>query len=186
MNRNEILRYLRTNIQVKDEQLDLMIEEAMTEVNQTVRPKNIYKIFDAKIDDQKITIENMCFKSSKLAENLKGCKQLAILAVTLGTEGDRLLRKYSSESASLVIMQAVLASKVEEICDKVQNDIEKQFNVKTRQRFSPGYYDLDISEQKKIFQLLDITKRCSIVLTDSYQMIPTKSVTAFTGIDYEY
>ena len=82
-------------------------------------------------------------------------------------------------------MQAVLTEMIEQECDKVQEIIEKESSAKTRQRYSPGYFDLDISEQKKIFSLLEITKRCGITLTDTCQMIPTKSVTAFTGIDYE-
>ena len=157
----------------------------MLEVDKTVKPKSIYRIFDCKVTDDALIIENFEFKSKRLAENLKGCSKVAVLGATVGTEGDRLLRQYNAESAKLTIMQAVLASKVEEICDAVQGNIEKENKVKTRQRYSPGYFDLDISEQKKIFSLLDITKRCGITLTDTYQMIPTKSVTAFTGIDYE-
>lgn len=80
-------------------------------------------------------------------------------------------------------MQAVLASKIEEVCDDVQNKIETDLGVKTRSRYSPGYFDLDIAEQAKIFSLLEITKRCGITLTDTFQMIPTKSVTAFAGIE---
>ncbi len=185
MDKIEILHYLRTNSHVENELLLDMINSAMIEVNETVNPKSIYKIFDIDVNDDGVEVENMFFKSKRLADNLRGCRKAAILAATCGTEGDRLLRKYSTESASLAIMQAVLASKVEEICDGVQKDIEKKYNVHTRNRYSPGYFDLDITEQKKIFALLDITKRCSIVLSDTYQMIPTKSVTAFTGIDYE-
>ena len=185
MNKQEILRYLRTNSKVQDEALLKLIDDAMEEVNRTVKPKSIYRIFDCRVTEEALIIENFEFKSRRLAENLKGCTRVALLGATLGTEGDRLLRTYSSEGARLVIMQAVLASKIEEICDAVQENIETENKIKTRQRYSPGYFDLDISEQKKIFALLDITNRCGITLTDTCQMIPTKSVTAFTGIDYE-
>lgn len=185
MNKTEILHYLRTNSRVQDEALLRMIDEAMAEVNATVNPKSIYRVFDCTVEANALLIENMRFESTRLAENLRGCTRVAVLAATVGTEGDRLLRKYSAESARLVVMQAVLASKVEEICDSVQREIENTLGVKTRRRYSPGYFDLDISQQKKLFALLDITKRCSITLTDTCQMIPTKSVTAFTGIDYE-
>ena len=94
-----------------------------------------------------------------------------------------LLRKYSADGAMLLIMQAALASKIEEVCDSLQSEIEKNEGVKTRQRYSPGYFDLDITEQKKIFAMMDITKRCGITLSDTCQMIPTKSVTAFAGFD---
>ncbi len=183
MNKAEILRYLRTNSKVQDEQLLNLIDEEMALVNQTVNPKSIYGIFNCTVTDNALIIDNLQFSSVRLAENLKGCKRVAVLAATAGTEGDRLLRTYAGEGARLVIMQAVLASKIEEVCDSVQKSIETENNVKTRSRYSPGYFDLDISEQKKIFSLLEITKRCGITLTDTCQMIPTKSVTAFAGIE---
>ena len=185
MNKQEILRYLRTKSTVQDEMLLKLIDAAMEKVNQTVKPKSIYRIFDCCVTENSLIIKNFEFKSKRLAENLKGCTKVAVLAATVGTEGDRLLRSCSGEGAKLAIMQAVLASKIEEVCDSVQQSIETEHGVTTRQRFSPGYFDLDITEQKKIFSLLDITKRCGITLTQSCQMIPTKSVTAFTGADYE-
>lgn len=183
MNKAEILRYLRTKSTVEDEALLNLIEELMDEVNKTVKPKSIYRIFDCTVTDDALILEDFTFKSKRLAENLKGCSRVAVLAATVGTEGDRLLRRYNSEGARLAVMQAVLASKIEEICDAVQENIEKENHIKTRQRYSPGYFDLDISEQKKLFSLVEITKRCGISLTDTCQMIPTKSVTAFAGIE---
>lgn len=183
MNKAEILRYLRTRSTIQDESLLRLIDNLMQEVNNTVKPKSIYRIFPCTVTEDMLIIENFEFKSKRLAENLKGCTKVAVLAATVGTEGDRLLRRYNSEGAGLAVMQAVLASKIEEICDAVQENIENENNVKTRQRYSPGYFDLDISEQKKIFNLLEITKRCGITLTDTCQMIPTKSVTAFAGIE---
>ena len=185
MDKKEILRYLRTNSSVEDEMLLKLIDDTMDTVEHTANPKSIYRIFDCSVTDDALIIDNIEFKSRRLAENLNGCKKVAVLAATAGTECDRLLRASAYEGARLVVMQAVLAAKIEEICDALQKSIETENGVKTRSRFSPGYYDLDISEQKKLFSLLEITKRCGITLTESFQMIPTKSVTAFAGIDYE-
>ncbi|MCD7871888.1 MAG: Vitamin B12 dependent methionine synthase activation subunit [Clostridiales bacterium] len=183
MNKSEILRYLRTNSKVDDSRLLSLIDAAMATVDKTVRPKSMYRIFDCSVQSGSVFISGKEFKSRRLAENLKGCSKTALIAATVGTEGDRLLRSLSSEGAKLVIMQAVLASKIEEICDNVQLEIETENGVKTRQRYSPGYFDLDISQQKEVFELMDITKRCGIALSGTYQMIPTKSVTAFAGIE---
>lgn len=176
---------MRTNSKIQDEALLGMVEEQIALAEKTVQPKSIYRIFDCTVTDDSLIIGSNTFKSHRLAKNLKGCNRVAIMAVTLGTESDRLLRSFSGESARLVAMQAVLTEMIEQECDKVQEIIEKESSAKTRQRYSPGYFDLDISDQKKIFSLLEITKRCGITLTDTCQMIPTKSVTAFTGIDYE-
>lgn len=183
MNKAEILRYLRTNSSVQDEQLMNLIDGQMALVNETVKPKSIYGVFDCTVTESSLIIGEIQFKSTRLAKNLSGCRRVAVMAATLGTEGDRLLRTYANEGARLVVMQAVLASKIEEVCDGVQHKIETDLKVKTRSRYSPGYFDLDISEQRKLFSLLEITKRCAITLTDTFQMIPTKSVTAFAGIE---
>ena len=176
---------MRTNSKIQNEALLNIIEEQISLAEKSVQPKSIYRIFDCTVTDDSLIIGSIAFKSQRLAENMKGCSRVAVMAVTLGTESDRLLRSFAGESARLIAMQAVLTEMIEQECDKVQKNIEKENSAKTRQRYSPGYFDLDISEQKKIFSLLEITKRCGITLTDTCQMIPTKSVTAFTGIDYE-
>lgn len=112
MNKAEILRYLRTRSTIDDERLLNLIDNLMNEVDKTVEPKSIYRIFDCIVTEDTLIIENFEFKSKRLAENLKGCSKVAILAATVGTEGDRLLRTYSAEGARLAIMQAVLASRL--------------------------------------------------------------------------
>ena len=52
-----------------------------------------------------------------------------------------------------------------------------------RSRYSPGYFDLDITENKNLFELMDITKRIGLTITGTCQMVPSKSVTAFIGIE---
>ena len=49
-------------------------------------------------------------------------------------------------------------------------------------RFSPGYGDLPIETQAKFLAVTDATKRVGINLSDSFLMIPRKSVTAIIGL----
>lgn len=168
-----------------DETLYKLIDDTVELIERTANPKSIYRIFDCTVTADSLIIDTVEFKSKRLAENLKGCKRVAILAATMGTECDRLLRANAGEGARLAVIHAALNTKIEEICDELQKTIETENSVKTRSRYSPGYFDLDISEQKKLFSLLDITKRCGITLTDTFHMIPTKSVTAFAGIENE-
>lgn len=183
MNNAEILRYLRTSSKVDDERLLLLIEQCCDEINNTVTPKTLHRIFDCMVDDDSLTIGDLTFKSRRLADNLKGCKKVCVFGATLGTECDRLLRTYSaSDIAKSMVFQACLASKIEEVCDSLEDKLKAQ-GFTLRQRYSPGYFDLDITENKKIFELLELTKRIGLTLTDTCQMVPTKSVTAFIGIE---
>lgn len=183
MNKEEILRYLRTSSKTDDERILSLIDDCCEEVNRCVKPKTIHKIFDCTVTENSLIIGKYIFESKRLAENLSGCKKVCIFASTLGTECDRLLRTYTATNISRsVVLQACLASKIEEVCDSLEDKL-KEDGLSLRQRYSPGYFDLDINENRKIFELMDITKRIGLTLTDTCQMVPTKSVTAFIGIE---
>lgn len=184
MDKAEILRYMRTNSKTNNEQILDLVDKAMQMTEEASEPKTIYRIFDCQVTENAIIIGDFRFNSKRLAENLKGCRRVVIFGATLGTKCDILIRKSSATDIALAMaVQASAASKIEEVCDSLEEVIKKEHSVSLRQRYSPGYFDLDITEQKKIFKLLDITKRTGLTLTDTCQMVPSKSVTAFIGID---
>ncbi len=183
MNSAEILRYLRTSSKTDDERLLALIDSCCDEVNRCVNPKTLHRIFDCAADESSVKIGGYVFSSKRLADNLKGCSRVCVFGATLGTECDRLLRTYSStDITKTAVLQACLASKIEEVCDSLEDKLRAE-GLTLRQRYSPGYFDLDISENKKIFELIDLTKRIGLAITDTCQMVPTKSVTAFIGIE---
>lgn len=186
MDKKEILRYMRTSSDTTDEAVLRLTDEAIAAIETEVHPKTLYRIYDCTVSSDALTIENTEFKSLRLAQNLKGCTRVAVIAATLGTECDRLIKTaLATDTAKAIALQAAAAAKIEEVCDGVEQAIKEQYNVSLRQRYSPGYFDLDITEQKKFFSLLEITKRIGLTLTDTCEMTPTKSVTAFIGIDDE-
>ena len=53
---------------------------------------------------------------------------------------------------------------------------------KIRPRFSAGYGDFKVENQRLFFEYLESTKLLGLTLNDSYLMSPSKSVTAIVGI----
>ena len=51
-----------------------------------------------------------------------------------------------------------------------------------RQRFSPGYGDLPLQNQRAFFDALQCHKEIGLYLNESLLMSPTKSVTAIVGL----
>ncbi|MGN0533421.1 MAG: vitamin B12 dependent-methionine synthase activation domain-containing protein [Eubacterium sp.] len=183
MNRAEILRYLRTSSKTDDERLLALIDDCCRQVNDCVAPKTLHRIFDCTVTQDRLIIGSYEFKSQRLAQNLMGCRRVCLFGATLGTECDRLLRTYASTDITrCAVLQACLASKIEEVCDSLEDRLRAE-GLTLRQRYSPGYFDLDITENKKLFELLELTKRIGLTLTDTCQMVPTKSVTAFIGVE---
>lgn len=184
MNKAEILRYMRTNSKTTDEKILALVDRAMNMIEENVTPKSLYRIFDCTTDSDTVTIDKCEFKSTRLAQNLKGCKKVVVFGATLGTACDRLIKTAGATDIALAMaLQAAAASKIEEVCDSLEETIKKEHNITLRQRYSPGYFDLDITQQKEFFSLIELTKRIGLTLTDTFEMVPTKSVTAFIGIN---
>ena len=173
---------MRTASDIKDESVLALADRAAEIVENGASPKTLYRIFDCSQNGDTVTIGGVEFRSSRLAENLRGCERAVIFGATLGTVCDRFINAAAATDVSLAMaIQAAAACKVEEVCDELERQIIAEHKVSLRPRYSPGYFDLDISEQKKIFAMLELTKRIGITLTDTFEMLPTKSVTAIIG-----
>ena len=184
MNKAEILRYMRTSGNTDDPRVLELADRAAELVENEAAPKTLYRIFDCEISGDKVNIGGEIFTSSRLASTLQGCGRAVIFGATLGVQCDRLIQSAAATDVALAMaLQAAGACKIEEVCDELEQQIIAQHGVKLRPRYSPGYFDLDISEQKKIFDLIELTKRIGITLTDTYEMLPTKSVTAIIGVE---
>lgn len=184
MDKAEILRYMRTNSKTDNDRILSLVDDAMDRIEKSVVPKSIYRIFECNVTDDEVIIEGYHFRSRRFAQNMAGSERVVVFGATLGTECDRLIKIASATDIALAMaLQATAASKIEEVCDSLEEAIKREHNVTLRQRYSPGYFDLDITEQKKVFDLVQITKRIGLTLTDTFEMVPTKSVTAFIGIE---
>ncbi len=49
-------------------------------------------------------------------------------------------------------------------------------------RYSPGYGDYPLSEQRRLLSILDASRRVGVSLTDALVMAPSKSVSAVIGV----
>lgn len=123
-------------------------------------------------------------RSQNLAKNLAGCKKAVVFAATVGIDFDREIAKYTRLSPSRALLVSAMGTeRVEALCDMFVKEFEENNSVKLRPRFSPGYGDLSLEAQREIFSLLDPAKNVGITLGASLLMTPTKSVTAFAGIE---
>jgi hypothetical protein len=191
INDKEVLRYLGYRGAQADERVSSLVKEMIELFSANVVPKSVYGIWDFTPDSSTLTIGGMSVKSKNLCEHLEKCGRVALLAATLGTQADTLLRRFSvQDMEKAVIAQAVCAAMIEAYCDTVTAEIASEFAQKKEPflypttRFSPGYGDFDIAYQKEILNILNCS-RIALSLTDGYMLIPSKSVTAVIGFSKE-
>ena len=180
--KKEILRYAGCK-DTTDESLQFLLEECLKEV----LPKLSYKV--CYLEMPLTVVEDTCdfgcmqVKSKDLVKNLQGCGEVLLFAATIGVEIDRMIMKYGAISpVKAVLFQAIGAERIESLCDMFCEEMAQERG-KLRPRFSPGYGDLPLESQREIVTLLNCNKYIGVSLNESLLMAPSKSVTAFVGIE---
>lgn len=164
----------------EDSRLAEQMDEAEKLLKAAARPKAVYRMIE--ISDILSNDENISAgKSLSVEKHLEGCHKAALMAVTLGTDVDQLLRRIQvTDMAMAVIIDSGASVLIEQIADDFQNEIK--IGPFTTPRFSPGYGDWTITEQARIIRMLDAQKQIGLNVTKDSLLIPRKSITAVIGI----
>lgn len=184
--RKDVLRYLGFRGAEPDGETLKMIESAEEKLCASVTPRTLSRRFKCRVGEDGVTFGGYFFKSKKLSSHLSGCEEIFLTAVTLGAEADNLLRRASiTDMGGAAVMQAVSAALTESVFNALCESLEKELagqSLFLKPGFSPGYSDFNIKYQREIFELLDCSRRIGLSLSDSYMMVPTKSITSIVGI----
>ena len=146
--------------------------------------KAVLATFDLCINGDVCDLGAFAIRSRDLAVHLAGCKRVMLFAATLGVGFDRELQKQSKLSPSRAYaLQMQGLREIEHFCDALCEEFASQQGVMLRTRFSPGYGDLSLEIQRDVFRVLEPQRRIGLCLSDSLMMSPSKSVTAFVGVE---
>lgn len=186
--KKEVLRYLGYRKQTVGEMEEAIVEEGISMVQKVISPKACYAKFPLSVDgDGHIKLPYGEIVSKDLTKNLSGCQEIYFFSATIGAEFDRLLQRVRLQSmAKAVVLQACGAAAVEDLCDQL-NDYIRQLEAvrgnRIHPRYSPGYGDYPLENQKGVFSILQPARYIGVTLMDTLIMAPEKSVTAVIGVE---
>lgn len=167
------------------------VRTARQKLNNLIKPSVHYRILQpGAMDNDVVQLdETVEFTSAKLAKTLKNAEKIVCFVGTIGTgvehEINRLLDK--QKLADAYILDAMASVAVENMIDRFQDLMENRFSAEDRTvtyRFSPGYCDWPVTQQKKLFNIFD-NKEIDVELLDSCLMKPRKSVSGVFGITHQ-
>ena len=190
-NKKEALRYFRA--QPGDAQAGAAVDVAYEKLRDELQPRYTVKKFGCSIGSEGdstvpsvIKLDNgTVFRSKALARYVGEATELFLFGATLGSRVDIALRRMALTSvAEAGAGQAVAAALIETYCDDCCAELQKRLpeGKKLKWRFSPGYGDWALEEQKILFPVLDCAHTIGLTLTESCMMAPVKSVTAVMAI----
>ena len=175
VDRREILRY--AGVRGKAAEIEELLEECLAEL----LDKLVYRVCYRRLSRE---AAGELIGDSVTAEGfLAGYDQVLVFGATVGLAPDRLMLKYGNVAPTkALLMQAIGAERIEALCDSFCEDLATHPGTTVGRRFSPGYGDLPLECQTRIFALLDCPKAIGLTLNESLLMSPTKSVTAMMGV----
>ena len=168
------------------EKCDSYIEEAMVLIDLKGAAK---RISIEKIENSKIILsDNIILDSVSLTAFLKSSKEAIFMAATVGNKiiNDISQNSQGSDVTKAVVFDATASAIVDDalswIMSYFKQELTRENKAPTRGRFSAGYGDFSLDNQKIIYDILDLNK-LGLGLTEKYILIPEKSVTAICGIE---
>lgn len=185
--RKEAYRYLGYRGIEPDEAVSDCLERCVECLQRECHPRAAWERYPLRLENDagRIHAGGLCFVSRDLTRNLSGCSTVVLMAATIGTGVDYLIRRAEARSMTeAAVYQAAGAAMVEAWCDEVNQKIADALQKEglfPHPRFSPGYGDAPLELQKDFSRLLAMPSSCGISLTDTLLMVPSKSVTAFIG-----
>ena len=157
-------------------------------LRELIKPRVTWKELDIEhIDKTGLVLANgMILKSRKLARALEGAVKVVAFIATVGGKIDKEIDSLinGGSLAHGYVADALGSGAVENLADRFHTDVARvqAFNNRTvGLRFSPGYCDWPLTDQQKLFALLD-NDSIGVELGDTSLMAPRKSISGVFGI----
>lgn len=185
--REEVLRYLGRRGQEVPPQLDTLIEECLGHMA-GIAPRHVDRTYDLLDGTDVLSLQNtrVTLPGRGIRRHLGRCRQVVLLAVTLGVAADNLIRRWESiDITRALVLDACATQHIERACDEIEERIDREAQEKGLMfttRFSPGYSDLPLDIQPYLLAALDTERRIGLTCTPNMILLPHKSVTALIGL----
>lgn len=125
-------------------------------------------------------------RGNDLERHLQGGDEVIVMAATLGSEVDTLLRRMELTDIALAATADAMASVLlEQVCDAMEEELRTAQQQKGRYltgRFAPGYGDCPLELNDEICMAADTVRGCGIAVTTQHLLAPRKSTTALLGV----
>ena len=165
-----------------------LVDEYIENAHQLMEPSYSYVISSIRgirrscvfIDD------SIVFESNVLARMMQQCEKVAVFVATIGSYLEETVIRLAEDSLILqsAVLDAIGSVAVNNVAAFVLDTIRGVAYAQglcISRRFSPGYCDWTIRQQKEIFRALN-NNSAGVHLTEECLMLPRKSISGIIGI----
>lgn len=184
LNPQEILLYLGWKGGLPDPDLQSAILQGAETIRKTAQPLVVWRRFP--LEGTHLVGTNLTLEGRDIARHLDRCPEAILMAATLGPQVEHLLmRAQVRDMAQALILDSAASTGIENVCNHLEAELRRGVETEglfLTDRFSPGYGDLPIGQQRLFCDVLDTQRRIGLAVSASGILIPRKSVTAVMGV----
>ncbi|MFC1951601.1 vitamin B12 dependent-methionine synthase activation domain-containing protein [Chloroflexota bacterium] len=165
-----------------------LVNEYLENADHLIDPSYSYVMRDIElVQGSRVVIEDsVTFESKVVARLLEQCEKVVVFALTIGNHLEDMVAQLVDNRLVLqaTVLDAIGSSAAEKMGDFVQERISKAAGTQglcTSRRFSPGYCDWEVSQQKMVFRAMN-GDVAGVRLTEECLMLPRKSMSGIIGI----
>jgi hypothetical protein len=174
-------RRLRRSLDREGRDLDQLLKR-------WINPRLSYTVREiVSTDGGRVTLKGgTIFESPKVARTVRECPHLICFIATIGPGIDNAVRDLAEQRrlTDMYALDTIGSIMIEDVVETFQDMMKEKFQMEGKGvslRFSPGYCDWPITEQKKLFSLVD-PARIDVTLSSSFLMSPRKSISGVFGV----
>ena len=189
MDRQEVLRFLGYAAErPRNGSVSSLIDDEIAEAYSLIDPFYYRRLVAIEhVRDPEVTLEDgLVLTSGILSRILCHCSHVAVFVATIGPRLEERVTEVMSDGEMLrgAVLDAVGSEAVERAICHAQDriaDIAAARGNEITLRYSPGYCDWDICQQRVLFQIMG-SAQAEVCLSDECLMTPRKSVSGIIGL----
>ena len=169
-----------------------LVDECLEEADHLIHPFCAYQIMDVKrVRRPRVTLVNglkLTVSSEVLSWALAPCQQALVFVSSIGRQLEERVAQLTGngQMRRAMILDAIGSEAVEKTVCFLQNQVRAIANADDAEitlRYSPGYCDWDIEQQRLLFRAMD-SAPLEVDLTEDCLMVPQKSLSGIIGIGW--
>ncbi len=161
-----------------NEETNALLQKAAQIASAAIQPRHVVRKVFFKQTSNGIWADELLLPGQSIEKHLDGCQEGFLLAATLGAQIDTVIRREGLVSqATGTAISACASVVIEDYLDALCPTLAPNLT----SRFSPGYGDLPLNIQQAFLKALQ-AQRIGLYTTESFMMVPEKSVTAIVGV----
>ena len=184
------LGYCSVNGRGPNSSISSLIDQEIEEAYDLIQPSCSYRIMDIRrVRHPRVTLEEgLVITSEVLSWVLLPCQKVVIFVASIGRSLEERVSQLMKEGHILkaTILDAIGSEAAEKTICYLQDTIRGVANLDDAEitlRYSPGYCDWDITQQRAIFRAMN-SAPLGVNLTRECLMVPRKSVSGVIGLGW--